>query len=104
MMTQKGRLFFIWVTANGAHEDHAVTDEENAARLQVGRAAYVGLCGDEFLGADMREPPGVKCARCSVIVDQWDERSYLIGMVLDRLREAPEYGLGQHASRSMSRQ
>lgn len=100
MTVSAGRLFFIWVTENGSHEDHAVTDEENAARTERHSATYVALCGDEFIAADMREAPGARCARCAVIVEQWGERSRLIHRALSRPRESPGRGLGRHACRA----
>lgn len=66
MSAEQRQLFHIWVTSSEA-KDHTVTDEENAARLRAERSTFVAVCGDEFLAADMSQPPGQRCPRCSTI-------------------------------------
>lgn len=93
------QLFYIWVTAMGGSIDHAVTDAESAARLRQSRSGYVALCGDEFQGADMSNPPGQKCRLCWQSINRWAERSRLINRVLTRPRETQARGTGRHACR-----
>jgi hypothetical protein len=100
MNISKGRLFYIWITSNGVNEDHAVTDEENAARLNEGRTIYIAVCGDEFIAADMKEPPGRPCARCNIIVQRWEQVARLTREALTRPRESPGYEMGRHLARA----
>ena len=79
MTYSTGQLFFTWITSNASCDEHAVTDEENAARMRSNSSDFVALCGAEFVAADMRVPPGVRCGRCSVIVQQWAESHGMAG-------------------------
>ena len=64
-MTATGkRVFFIRVTALFPDVDHAVTDEEMAARNVEGRGEYRALCTAVFLPAPDDRPPGQPCPAC----------------------------------------
>lgn len=58
-----GRLFTTWITSlDGV--DHAVTDEECAARLAAARGWFLAVCGAEFLPGPMEDAPAPPCRRC----------------------------------------
>src|SRR6266545_6789780 len=59
------RVFCIWVTALLPKVDHAVTDEEMAARNTESRGQYRALCGAQFLPAPDDQPPGQTCPECA---------------------------------------
>jgi hypothetical protein len=61
------RLFAIWVTAHYPDIDHAVTDEEMAARSAEHRGEYRAVCKAEFLPAPDDRPPGQRCPACALI-------------------------------------
>ncbi len=53
----------VWVTANAAPVDHAVTDAAMVAGMSA-QGRYLGLCGAWFLPAPMTAAPGRACAGC----------------------------------------
>jgi hypothetical protein len=64
MTATGGRVWFIWVTAHYPDVDHAVSDEESAARNVENRGEYRALCGAVFLPAPSSRPPGPACPAC----------------------------------------
>lgn len=60
--TNDARVWFIWVAAHIPVVDHAVTDEEMAARSVENRGEYRALCGAVFLPAPDDWPPGQRCS------------------------------------------
>jgi hypothetical protein len=64
------RVFFIWVSAQEPTVDHAVTDEEMAARNAEGRGDYRALCGAAFLPAPDDQPPYAECPACLTFLRQ----------------------------------
>jgi hypothetical protein len=64
MTTTDVRLFTIWVTAYYPNVEHAVTDEEMAARNAENRGEFRALCGAVFLPAPSTRPPGGRCPTC----------------------------------------
>lgn len=65
MITADTRLFTIRVTALFPDVDHAVTDEEMAARNEENRGDYRALCGAVFLPAPSTRGPGRWCPECA---------------------------------------
>lgn len=63
MTTANERLFTTWITSF-SRVDHAVTDEECAARASANRGAFLAVCGVAFLPAPMEQAPGLPCHRC----------------------------------------
>jgi hypothetical protein len=64
------RVFFIWVSAQDPAVDHAVTDEEMAARNTEGRGDYRAVCGVAFLPAPDDQPPYSTCPACVAVLPQ----------------------------------
>jgi hypothetical protein len=64
MTVAEKRVFFIWVSAHFPHVDHAVTDEEMAARSAENRGEYRAVCGAVFLPAPDDRPPLRACPEC----------------------------------------
>jgi hypothetical protein len=58
------RVFSIRVTAFSPHVDHAVTDDEMAARSDECRGEYRAVCGAIFLPAPDVWAPGRFCPGC----------------------------------------
>lgn len=63
MTTTAERLFTTWITSLD-RVDHAVTDEECAARLAEARGSFRAVCGLAFLPGAMEEEPQPPCRRC----------------------------------------
>jgi hypothetical protein len=68
MTMTTGRIFFIWVSAHYPLVDHAVTDEEMAARTIENRGEYRAVCGAVFLPAPDDRPPAPCCPACVQLV------------------------------------
>jgi hypothetical protein len=68
MTTTTDRIFFIWVSAHYPTVDHAVTDEEMAARNTECRGEYHAVCGAAFLPARDDRPPAPCCPACVRLV------------------------------------
>ena len=68
MIAATERIFFTWITAYYPVVDHAVTDEEMAARNTESRGEYRALCGAVFLAAPDHRPPGSCCPACVRVV------------------------------------
>lgn len=68
MTTTTQRLFVIRVTAYHPAVDHAVTDEETAARNAERRGEHRAVCGAVLLPASLDQPPGQRCPACRLIV------------------------------------
>jgi hypothetical protein len=62
-MVTKIRERLIWITANAAPVDHAVTDAGMAAGM-ASQGVYLGLCGTQFVSAPMTATPGARCSSC----------------------------------------
>lgn len=62
-MTTSARVFTTWITSLD-RVDHAVTDEECAARLAENRGVFQAVCGDSFLPGPMEGPAADPCGRC----------------------------------------
>lgn len=63
------RLFTIPVSSLD-HIDHAVTDEECAARGQTNRGEFRAICGTSFLPSAMEDAPGRSCPRCRALLQE----------------------------------
>lgn len=69
-MTTTGtrRLFTILVTAYYPSVEHAVSDEEMAARNTENRGEFRAVCGAVFLPAPSTRAPGGRCPACARVV------------------------------------
>lgn len=64
MAMTETRTRVIWVTAFYPDVEHAVTDNEMAARGREHRGEYRAVCGAVFLPAPSDRPPGHRCPAC----------------------------------------
>lgn len=89
-MTVTGeRLFTTWVTSlDGV--DHAVTDEEFAARLAENRGVFVAVCGKSFLPGPMEGAPGPPCGPCADVVRKAADALQEAREANDARQESPE--------------
>jgi len=85
------RLFTTWVTSLD-QVDHAVTDEEFAARLIEGRGVFVAVCGMSFLPGPMEGVPGPPCGSCVDVVQNAAEALRKSQEAMNAPHESPETG------------
>jgi hypothetical protein len=60
-----GRIWFVWIRAQGHLVDHAVTDEDASCSRH---GWYRAVCGAVFLPAAMEAPPLPACAECGRLI------------------------------------
>lgn len=90
-MTVTGeRLFTTWVTSLDC-VDHAVTDEECAARLEEQRGGvFVAVCGTSFLPGPMEGAPGPPCGTCVDVLRNAAEALRKSQEAAEAQQESPE--------------
>lgn len=58
---------FAWITAQVDRTEHAVSDDAQAAALEVG-GWFTPLCDERFVAASMETGPLARCAVCSAFL------------------------------------
>jgi hypothetical protein len=64
----KPELWISWMTCGMDGQEHAVTDEQAAAGLTLGRGVYGAVCGWTISPQAMTGPPGRRCTHCCILL------------------------------------
>lgn len=80
------KLWISWMTCGVDGWEHAVTDEQAVAGLQLGRGIYGAVCGRTISPQAMTGPPGRRCAHCCIFLRARYARPRTIGWWRRRVR------------------